>query len=142
MRTKSIEAKDIRAGDCIYLKKELRDVPGMFTADKVLQNGPAGTVTIWIKGSGQHLTVLPYHTFWLRLPEGIHEEEDMWTYLDRYTRVNKPEKHTHPKKVGDQEYYGFQECQSFMEGRWEGFVTLIKTEAGFIKKMKEWEDFQ
>ena len=45
-------------------------------------------------------------------------------------RMSRPVKNKKPKP-----YYGCQECATLESGRWEGFVSLIETEAGFNNAM-------
>jgi len=53
--------------------------------------------------------------------------------------VKFPEGNMHSKNVATAEYYGMQECAEMINGRWEHFVSLIKTKELFDKRLKEYE---
>ena len=55
-------------------------------------------------------------------------------YQNQNVKFGKPEISQDPGQG-----YAHQEIQEFIEGRWEGFVTLISSEAGYKARLKEWE---
>ena len=64
-----------------------------------------------------------------------------WLYY-KDLKVAEPKKFSdplHSKNVATAEYYGMQECAEMVNGRWEGFVSLIKTKGLFDKRLKEYE---
>ncbi len=46
------------------------------------------------------------------------------------------------KETGKSEYYGGQETLYLENGRWEGFVSLLRTERRFLKAVEVWENYK
>ena len=70
---------------------------------------------------------------------GISCEEDLYAETAPDLRVMAPERSTDPEGRNG---YAHQECQEFVNGRWEGFVITIKSESGYLKRLKEFRTAQ
>ena len=51
-------------------------------------------------------------------------------------RYKRPERLTNDPNG----FVGLQECQTLENGRWEGFVSVTETQAGFDRRLKDFKD--